>query len=64
MSKITFDVNNNGIMAIEQSKHDGNVTLAVASGVETLKVTEISAGDMVMLMNYYRYQKEHNEPIF
>jgi hypothetical protein len=61
-------------MEIEQAEHDGAVDVIVwespvkdEQGINTRGVRHgyaISAGDMVMLMNYYRYQKEHGAPIF
>ena len=66
MNTITFDINNKQTMLIAQGKHDGDVKLIISTAGtnEESKLDVISAGDMVMLMNYYRYQKEHNEPIF
>jgi hypothetical protein len=71
---MTFEVNNQGIMEIEQAEHDGAVDVIVwdspvknEQGIDTRGVRHgdvISAGDMVMLMNYYHYQKEHGAPIF
>ena len=61
---MTFDVNNNGVMTITQVLHDGNVAVCTDRPNEPGTPTVISAGDMVMLINYYKYQKEHNEPIF
>jgi hypothetical protein len=62
--KISFEVNNKGIMTLEQGKHDGAVMLTITRGKITDNPITISNGDMVMLMNYYRYQKDHNLPIF
>lgn len=52
---ITFDVNNGGKLALEQSKHDGVVTVK-GCGDDFA----ISPGDMVMLINYYRYVKDND----
>lgn len=52
MRKLTFDTNNGGILAVEQKKHDGSIQLS--NGVK------ISAGDFVMLLNYYRYVKNND----
>ena len=58
MSKITFDANNQGIISLEQIKHDGKVVLTTAFPKEGKMVVdefcskEISNGDFVMLLNY------------
>lgn len=48
---IYFVNNNNGVLKIAQEEPDGTVT------VDDL---EIPPGDMVMLINYYRYIKEND----
>ncbi|WP_368273574.1 hypothetical protein [Enterocloster bolteae] len=66
MSKITFDANNQGIISLEQIKHDGKVVLTTAFPKEGKMVVdefcskEISNGDFVMLLNYYTYVKKNN----
>lgn len=57
MQKLTYNVNNGGILELIQNEHDGAVTISGNnhSGAET-----ISAGDMVMLINFYRYVKNHD----
>jgi hypothetical protein len=64
---LSFEVNNNGIMMLEQVKPDGEVKLTVqrpSQGVWNCDTDcSISAGDMVMLMNYYRYCKESGKEI-
>lgn len=57
MQKLTYNVNNGGILELIQNEHDGVVTISGNnySGAET-----ISAGDMVMLINFYRYVKNHD----
>lgn len=52
MNKISFDVNNGGILSLEQENHDGAVLLSDG--------TKISAGDFVMLINYYRHVKNND----
>lgn len=66
---ITFEVNNQGIMRLIQETHDGPVDVIVFNapidGVRGVRHGDvISPGDMVMLMNYYRHQKEHGAQIF
>lgn len=46
MRKLTFDTNNGGILSVEQKKHDGSIQVSTGE--------KISAGDFVMLLNYYR----------
>lgn len=67
--RITYEVNNQGTMTIEQEKHDGPVDVIVwdapVDGCRGVRHGDvINPGDMVMLMNYYHYQKEHGAPIF
>lgn len=57
MQKLTYNVNNGGILELIQNEHDGAVTISGSnhSGAET-----IPNGDMVMLINFYRYVKDHD----
>lgn len=52
MRKLTFDTNNGGILTVEQKEHDS--CIQVSNGVK------ISAGDFVMLLNYYIYVKNND----
>lgn len=60
---ISFEVNNGGTLALKQEKHDGAVNANVLFPDGDFREFAISPGDFVMLMNYYRYQKERGEPI-
>ena len=67
--RISYEVNNQGTMTIEQERHDGPVDVIVwdapVNGCRGVRHGDvINPGDMVMLMNYYHYQKEHGAPIF
>ncbi len=74
MGAISFEVNNNGKLTFEQSVHDGSVDVITWDRHQdfdgdvircTVRHGEVvSAGDMVMLMNYYRHQKKNGLPIF
>ena len=58
---LSFKTNNNGILSMIQLKLDGKVIvkrLEKDKGYET--ITTIPAGDMVMLVNMYKYIKENN----
>lgn len=58
---LSFKTNNNGIMNMIQHELDGKVIvkrLEKDKGYKT--ITTISAGDMVMLVNMYKYIKENN----
>ena len=66
-NQITVDVNNRQIMSLSQEKHDGDMTLTVwkpGGGEKGIDEWIITPGDFVMLMNYYRTQKESGKPIF
>ena len=63
---IEMEINNGRIMQLAQQGKDENILLTtynIASGLVDFE-TEISAGDMVILINYYRYQKENGNVIF
>lgn len=61
---IQFDVNNQGVMALRQETYDGPVRVDVSRGGQTDTDFSIPAGDMVMLMNWWRYATGHHLPIF
>lgn len=56
MRKISFDVNNGGKLEVCQVKHDGSINVSTGEN----KGYNISAGDFVMLLNYYSYVKRNN----
>jgi hypothetical protein len=56
MRKISFDVNNGGKLEVCQTKHDGSIKVSTGENNEY----NISAGDFVMLLNYYSYVKRNN----
>ena len=58
---LSFKTNNNGIMNMIQHELDGKIVvkrLEKDKGYKT--ITTIPAGDMVMLVNMYKYIKENN----
>ena len=66
-SNIEFNVNNQRKIQLEQSKRDGDVTVTVWSaehnGIrEVENEYKINPGDFVMILNWYRYQKENGNP--
>lgn len=58
---LSFKVNNGGILNMIQHEVDGNI---IAKRLEKNKgykqIAEIPAGDMVMLVNLYKYIKEND----
>ena len=63
MNKITIEVNNQGTLTMEQAEHDKAIEVIVwdseKDGVRAVwRIEIISAGDMVTLLNWYRYQKD------
>ena len=60
---ISFEVNNGGTLALTQEKNDGAVRVETRFPDGDGRKFAISAGDFVMLMNYYRHQQERGEPI-
>ena len=62
MNTLSYNVNNGNTMKLVQREHDGSVLIIKEDSKgnhENMPDTEafISAGDMVMLVNYYRYIK-------
>ena len=53
----SFDVNNQGTLTLYQNEHNGAVELV---GGSDGKRWIISAGEMVMLLNWYRYVKRYD----
>ena len=59
IQKISYDINNGGKMELIQRGHDG--TVLISDGHNDKDTTcYISAGDMVMLINLYRYIKDND----
>lgn len=57
----SFSINNQGTQSWYQQEHDGPVTVAHSSpGVPQETIAVIPPGDMVMLVNLYRYVKEND----
>jgi hypothetical protein len=54
---IGFTINNGGALAMQQTQTDGNVTVERLWTDENYSYT-IPAGDMVMLLNLYKYVKD------
>lgn len=62
---IGMNINNGRVMLLTQQNFDGSIRLST-SEVKSGKVEQsetISAGDMVMLINYYHYCKRNNKEI-
>ena len=64
MNTLQFLVNNNGALRLSQNEIDGAVTVHTFHGSNDFSETKnditISNGDMVMLINFYRYVKSHD----
>lgn len=63
---IEMEINNGRTMQLAQQGRDKNITLTTYNTNSCLvdHEEEITPGDMVVLINYYRYQKENGKPIF
>ena len=58
---LSFKTNNNGILNMIQHEIDGKVIVKRLEKDKDYKtITSIPAGDMVMLINMYKYIKENN----
>lgn len=65
INMIEMKINNGRTMQLAQQGKDKNITLTTyndKSGLVDYE-TEITSGDMVMLINYYRIQKEKGDAI-
>lgn len=58
---LSFKINNAGILNMIQHEVDGNIIIKRLEKNNGYKqIAEVPAGDMVMLINMYRYIKEHD----
>lgn len=58
---LSFKTNNGGILSMRQNIIDGKVIVhRLEKDREYKKITTIPAGDMVMLVNLYKYIKEND----
>lgn len=58
---LSFKTNNNGILNMIQHEIDGKVIVKRLEKDKSYKtITTIPAGDMVMLINMYKYIKEND----
>lgn len=62
MNNISFEINNHGQLFLEQSKHDDTVIIKkiYPNSSNCNEVSYIYSGDMIMLLNYYRYIKDND----
>jgi hypothetical protein len=60
---IKIEVNNQQSLEVTQNNHIINVERWSQTGIKTDNY-QISEGDFVMLLNYYRFQKENGKEIF
>ena len=62
---IELEVNNGRSVELMQGKPDGDINVDVLdSNGEVDYFYTITAGDMVMLLNYYQYQKNYGQTVF
>ena len=59
IQKLTYDANNGGTLELIQRGHDGTVLIA-GTDSHLSKTEFIPNGDMVMLINFYRYIKDND----
>ena len=58
--KLIFEVNNGDTLFLTQVSKDGDTILSKYDGDRETCETTIPAGDMVMLLNLYRYVKRND----
>lgn len=63
--RIEMEINNGRTMQLAQQDYDGTISLTTYNSKSGLVDHEedISPGDMVMLLNYYRHQKAKGLPL-
>lgn len=62
---IKIEINNNRRMIITQPEQFGELEINILNSKHEIESTKyIPAGDMVMLWNYWNYQKEKGQEIF
>ena len=59
-NKIIINVNNGDTLFLDQVSRDGAVILSRYDGEKMEYVKSIPAGDMVMLLNLYRWVKDND----
>lgn len=65
MNKIEMNVNNGRTLSLIQHESDRDINIMTTDSEGIIQtIDNINAGDMVMLLNYYRYQKDHGLEIF
>lgn len=57
---LEIQVNNNRTMTLSQIEQDGDIYCQVGKNDDIDTEIIISAGDMVMLVNYYKHIKDNN----
>lgn len=57
---LEFNVNNKGVLTVQQSSPDATVTVTTMRDGKIENNYTISNGDFVMLLNLYRYIKDHD----
>ena len=57
---LEFEINNKGILTVEQSSPDAAVTVAIIRDGKAENNYTISNGDFIMLLNLYRHIKDND----
>ena len=60
MNRITFDVNNGEALELKQDKHDGPIMISSGLPGRLGSSCIVPAGEMIQLVNLYRYVKRYN----
>lgn len=62
---LKLNVNNKITIELNQQSVDGETIVTTYDSKNQIENDfSISPSDLTMLLNYYRYQKENNQPIF
>jgi len=66
MAKISFDINNQMTIEINQERHDGTIYVTKLSDKGTMEDSyNIEAGDFITMLNWYNHQKRSgNESLY
>lgn len=57
---MVFNINNNGILKVQQDPANENVRIAEERGGVRISAECITAGDFVMLINLYKHIKDND----
>lgn len=61
---LSFEINNGRQLRMSQNTHDGPVSVITGTQDKNDDIFAIDPGDLVTILNWYRYAKENDLPLF